>query len=68
MGRTHILSVAYLPMSEQLYVKEKLDNVFLSVTEYNNPLTDDSARLGDLAEESFPHPNDNEYSEESCID
>ena len=55
-------------MSEQLYVEEKLNNVPLSVTEFTNPLIDDSASQGDQAEESVLHPNFNEFYEESDID
>ena len=53
-------------MSEQLYIEEKLDNVPLSVTEFTN--IDDSASHGDQADKSVPHPNDNEYYEESKND
>ena len=55
-------------MSEQLYVQGKLDNVPLSVTEYNNPLICDSVSPVAQAEEYVPYPNDNESSEESEID
>ena len=55
-------------MSEQLYVKQKMDNVPLSVTQYTGPLTADFASHEHQAEESVPHPNENEEYDESEID
>ena len=45
-----------------------MDNVSLTVTEFTNPLIEDSASHGDQAEEYVSHPNVNEYYEESDVD